>query len=278
MTDVAELPEAPQAQQTPAAGQSQATPPTAPQAAPAPTGATQGGSSSQAPPQQPGTEQSLHDQAGEQLKAEEKQRVWGVMATFNTTRIKDALPLSPGQKFQLSFRSIIDPWAFTLSATVAGIAQAHGSEPEWGQGMQGYAKKFGAGYTDYSMGNFFGNALLPSLLHEDPRYYQKGSGPVVTRVLWAAASGVWCKRDKGGWGPSYGNIIGNLIGSSIARSYYPASERTVGDTIRDGMTVTYEGIIGPEVIEFWPDLVRHHRRKQAEKAARKAARSADSAH
>jgi hypothetical protein len=228
--------------------------------------------------QQPGAQKNQQETSAEQLKAEEKQRVMGVMATFNTTRDPNALPLSPKQKFQLYFKSVTDPWAFSLSAVVAGIGQADNSTPEWGQGMQGYAKRFGAGYTDYAMGNFFGNALLPSLWHEDPRYYQKGSGPVITRILWAASSTVWCRRDKGTWGPNYGNVIGNLIGSSIARAYYPPEDRTVGGTITDGLTVTYEGIIGAEVIEFWPDMVRHHRRKNAEKEARREANAAASSH
>jgi len=217
----------------------------------------------------------MHDQAEEQLKAQEKQRVAGIMATFNTTRNRNALPLSPGQKYRLFFKSVTDPWPFGLTAVVAGIGQADDSYPAWGQGMQGYAKRFGGAYTDYFIGNFFGNAVLPSLWHEDPRYFQKGTGSFTSRFLWAAASTGWCKRDKGGWGPNYANIIGNLIGTSIARVYYPASERTVTNTITDGLTVSAEGIVGAEVIEFWPDLVRHHRQKQAEKLARKAARNAD---
>lgn len=90
----------------------------------------------------------------------------------------------------------------------------------------------------------------------------------MSRFLWAAASTVWCKRDRGGWGPNWGNVGGNLIGAAIARTYYPAAERTVSDTISDGLTVSAEGIVGAEVIEFWPDMVRHHRRKEAEKQAR----------
>jgi hypothetical protein len=274
MIAVAELPEAPQAQQAPA-GQSQATPQQAPSTTPGQAGAAQVSSSSQTGAQQPGTEKSMHDQAEEQLKAQEKQRVAGIMATFNTTRNRNALPLSPGQKYRLFFKSVTDPWPFGLTAVVAGIGQADDSYPAWGQGMQGYAKRFGGAYTDYFIGNFFGNAVLPSLWHEDPRYFQKGTGSFTSRFLWAAASTGWCKRDKGGWGPNYANIIGNLIGTSIARVYYPASERTVTNTITDGLTVSAEGIVGAEVIEFWPDLVRHHRQKQAEKLARKAARNAD---
>lgn len=232
---------------------------------------TQNSSNSQAPASQTGSAQSQHDKAEEELKKQEKQRVMGVMATFNTTTNKDAAPLSPGQKLKLFFKSATDPWPFLLAGAVAGIGQAQDSTPEWGQGAQGYAKRFGAGYSDYFIGNFFGNAVLPSLWHEDPRYFQKGTGSPISRVLWAAASTVWCKRDNGRWGPNYANVVGNLIGSAIGRVYYPSADRTVGGTISDGFTVSAEGVVGAEVIEFWPDMVRMHSRKQAERLARQAA-------
>jgi len=236
--------------------------------APSQPPAAQSSSSSQAAPPQTDAEKSAHEKAEEQLKQQEQQRVMGVMATFNTTRNMDALPLSPGQKFRLFFKSSTDPWPFLLAGAVAGIGQADDSYPGWGQGAQGYAKRYGAAYSDAFIGNFFGNAVLPSLLREDPRYFQLGKGSPARRILWAAASTFWCKRDNGHWGPNYANVGGNLIGSAIARAYYPASERTVSDTITDGITVSVEGIVGAEVIEFWPDMVRAHRRKQAEKLAR----------
>jgi hypothetical protein len=217
------------------------------------------------------TEKSQHEKAEEQLKEQEHQRVAGVMATFNTTSNRNALPLSPGQKFQLFFRSEVDPWPFLLASVVSGLGQADDDYPEWGQGMQGYAKRFGASYSDAFIGNFFGNAVLPIMLHEDPRYFQKGTGSKTRRFLWAASSTVWCKRDKGGWGPNYANVGGNLIGAAIARAYYPPSERDLPSTISDGVTVSAEGIVGAEVIEFWPDLARHMKRKHEEKLARQAA-------
>ena len=220
---------------------------------------------------QTGGDKSDRDRAEEQLRKQEKQRVMGVMATFNTTTDKNALPLSPGQKFRLFFKSSTDPWPFFLAAVVSGIGQADDSYPEWGQGMQGYAKRFGAAYSDAFIGNFFGNAVLPVLLHEDPRYFQKGTGSATKRFLWAASSTVWCKRDKGTWGPNYANVGGNLIGAAIARAYYPANERSVGDVFNDGLTVSAEGVVGAEVIEFWPDLARHYKRKHDEKLAREAA-------
>ncbi|MGA7857206.1 MAG: hypothetical protein WCA11_04745 [Terracidiphilus sp.] len=235
--------------------------------------ASQESSSSQSTAPQSDAEKSQHEKAEEQLKAQEHQRVAGVMATFNTTTNKNALPLSPGQKFQLFFKSETDPWPFLLAGVVSGIGQADDSYSEWGQGAQGYAKRFGAAYSDAFIGNFFGNAVLTSLLHEDPRYFQKGTGSAAKRFLWAASSTVWCKRDKGGWGPNYANVMGNLIGAAISNVYYPASEHTVSNTINDGLTVSAEGIVGSEVIEFWPDMARSIKRKHDEKLARKAAES-----
>ena len=275
---VARIPDAPQPQLAESSSglpDQQAQSPQAPaaqsQATPAP--AAQSSSSSQPSTQPSDDEKSKREKAEEQLKEQEKQRVMGVMATFNTTRNRDALPLSPGQKFKLFFKSSTDPWPFLLAGAVAGIGQADDSYPEWGQGAQGYAKRYGAAYTDAFIGNFFGNAVLPSLLREDPRYFQKGTGSATKRFLWAAASTFWCKRDSGKWGPNYANVGGNLIGAAIARAYYPAPDRTVSDTISDGLTVSVEGIVGAEVIEFWPDMVRHHKRKQAEKLARQANQS-----
>jgi len=229
----------------------------------------QGGSSSSAgePEQFPAKPVTSEDQ----LKQQEHQRVMGVMAAFNTTANHDALPLTSGQKFQLFFKSQTDPWPFALTAVVAGFGQATDDHEEYGQGFQGYAKRYGAAYGDAFIGNFFGNAVLTSLWHEDPRYFQKGTGSFTSRALWAATSTVWCKRDNGSWGPNYANLIGNLIGSAIANVYYPASERTASDTVTRSLTVSAEGIVGSEVIEFWPDIVRRYEKNHAAKLARKAA-------
>jgi hypothetical protein len=216
----------------------------------------------------PLTPEEQHKKAQEQLEQQEKQRVWAVVATFNTTSNQQALPLSSGQKFQLFFKSAFDPWPFLLAAVLAGTNQAQNSFPEYGQGVQGYAKRFGASYGDYFIGNFMGNAVLSSVLKEDPRYYQMGHGKAIKRALWAASGTVWCRRDSGTWGPNYANVMGNLIGTSISNVYYPAEDRTVGGTISRGISVTAQGIIGSEVIEWWPDIVRHHRKKEAEKLAK----------
>jgi hypothetical protein len=253
------LPDSPLPQQTQSAPDNPPTPPGVkpfPQASPPPA---------TTPPM---TEEERRKLSDEQLKQQEKQRVFAVMATFNTTANHDAIPLSTGQKYQLFFKSATDPWPFVLTAFGAGIDQAENSFPEYGQGVQGYAKRYGAAYADYFTGNLLGNAVLASWWKEDPRYFQKGTGSYTRRILWAASGTVWCKRDNGTWGPNYANVIGNLMGAAVSNFYYPAQERTVGQTVSRGFTVTAQAIIGSEIIEFWPDMVRHHRRKQAEKLAR----------
>ena len=167
------------------------------------------------------TPEEQRKKAQEQLEQEEHQRVWAVVATFNTTANREAAPLSPGQKFQLFFRSASDPWPFLLASVLAGIGRRK-QPPGIRAGRTGRAKRFGAEYGDYFIGNFLGNAVLASLWHEDPRYYQRGHGSYVRRALWAATGTVWCKRDNGTWGPNYANVVGNLSGRRSLERLLPA--------------------------------------------------------
>ncbi len=207
------------------------------------------------------------------LQKAEHQRILGIIPEFgavNTTG--QYAPLTVGQKFHLMFRSSTDPYIFFLDAIVAGIGQAKDSNPEFGQGAEGYFKRYGTSYLDTLDGNFWGNAVLTSALREDPRYFRKGEDFGFThRALYSASTAVWCKRDSGTWGPNYANVLGNLIGGGISNAYYPASNRGVGKTFTGAATVTAEGIIGSELEEFWPDIERHFLKKRQEKRLRQSA-------
>ena len=113
--------------------------------------------------------------AEEQIKVEETQRVLGVIPNFYVTYRHDALPLAPRQKFELAWKSAVDPVTFAASGVVAGIEQANDGFSGYGQGAQGYAKRYGASYADGFIGNMIGDFLLPSLLKQDPRYFYKGN-------------------------------------------------------------------------------------------------------
>jgi hypothetical protein len=242
----------PDAQSPPA----QTTPPATP--APAQPQASQGSSSSQSPAPQTDDAKARHEKAEEQLKEEEKQRVAGIVPSFNISYRADAVSLSPAQKFRLEFRSIRDPYTFAISGIVAGLAEAKDSTPSFGWGPKGYFERAGAAYLDNVIGNTFGNAVLPSLLHQDPRYFRLGHGTVQHRFLYAVATSFICKHDNTGkWEPNYSNVLGNLIGGEISNFYYPGGSFTkVGTTLGNGLTVTAEGTFGATLQEFWPDISR----------------------
>ncbi len=163
--------------------------------------------------------------AQEQIHLEEKQRVLGVFPNFYVTYIPDAAPLSSKQKFELAWKSVIDPVSILLVGGVAGVQQATNSFSGYGQGAQGYAKRFGAGYADNVSGTFIGSAILPSLLKQDPRYFYKGTGSNSSRTLYALANAVICKGDNGHWQTNYSIIIGSLAAGGISNLYYPSQNR-----------------------------------------------------
>ena len=111
-----------------------------------------------------------------------------------------------------------------------------------------------------------------SLLHEDPRYYQLGHGKIITHALWAAGSTGWCKRDDGTWGPNYANVTGNLIVPPFPTCTILRRNVPCWYTLQRGLTVTVEGAIGAELIEFWPDIAAHYKRKKQRSAPAKRQR------
>lgn len=225
---------------------------------------TSSSTSSQATPAPP--QETQQQKSEEALKAEEKQRMLGIMPAFNAVEGGTAEPLTPRGKFELWYKSAIDPFTFVTAGIDAGIEQAQNSYPEYHQGFVGFAKRYGASYADNVDGNFWGNAVLPILFKQDPRYFRLGHGTFKRRLVYSVISVVRCKGDNGKWEPSYGNVLGNLIGGAVSNAYYPASDRGVGLTLERGFTVTAEGAIGAIAYEFYPDAIaylkRHHARNQ----------------
>ena len=170
-----------------------------------------------------------------QLRDEEQQRVFGVIPNFYVVYAPNAPPLNPRQKFHLAWRSSVDPITFLATGFFAGIEQASNEFAGYGQGAQGYAKRFGANYADNFIGTMIGGAILPSLLKQDPRYFYKGTGSTRSRILYAIANSVICKGDNGKWQPNYSGLLGGLAAGGISNLYYPASDR-------NGVTLTFENL------------------------------------
>jgi Carboxypeptidase regulatory-like domain len=171
--------------------------------------------------------------AEEQIKIEEKQRVLGVLPNFYVSYVPNAAPLTSKQKFKLAWKTAVDPFTFVFVGGAAGVEQAQNHFAEYGQGAEGYAKRFGAGYADMVSGTFIGAALLPSLLKQDPRYFYKGTGSTPSRALYAIANSLICKGDNGRWQPNYSNVLGSLAAGGLSNLYYPEQDR-------DGAGLTFE--------------------------------------
>lgn len=206
----------------------------------------------QTPPS--GSSQSQYQRAQQQLRQQEKQRILGIIPNFNTTNIQNAAPLTPGQKFHLMVRSAFDPFEFVAAGLVAGFGQATDSHSGYGQGAAGYGKRYGAAFADSADGAFWGNAVFPSLLHQDPRYFRKGQGSFWSRFRYSVSTAVWSRNDNGTWGPNYSNVLGNIVSGGISNLYYPSADRGVGLTFEGAAIVTGEGVIGSLGVEFWPDI------------------------
>jgi hypothetical protein len=192
-----------------------------------------------------------HDLAEEQMKAQEQQRILGVFPNFYASYVWRAAPLSSGQKFRLALRTTIDPVTFASDGITAAIEQSQDYSSGFGPGGAGYAKRFGATYANDAIGTFVGSAILPSILHQDPRFFYKSTGSVGSRALYAISTVVICRGDNGHWQPNYSNVFGNLVSAGISNLYYPADSRTsAGVTIDNALIGTAEGAISALLQEF----------------------------
>ncbi len=174
--------------------------------------------------------------AEDEIKVEEKQRVLGVIPNFYVTYVPNAVPLSSKQKFELAWKTTVDPVSFGITGAIAGVQQAQNDFSGYGQGAQGFAKRYGASYADFVSSTFIGSAILPSIFKQDPRYFYKGTGTKRSRVLYALASAVICKGDNGHWQANYSGILGSLAAGGISNLYYPAKNR-------DGAELTFENTL-----------------------------------
>ena len=168
-----------------------------------------------------------------QIQEQEKQRVFGIFPNFYTSYIWDAAPLTSKQKYSLATRTLIDPVDFILVGVSAGIFQANNTYPAYGQGAQGYAKRYGAIMADNVSARYFSSAIFPSIFHQDPRYFYQGTGGFRSRTRHAIGSTFVTRGDNGKAEPNYSRLFGSLAAGGLSNAYHPAPDRGAGLTFQN---------------------------------------------
>jgi hypothetical protein len=190
--------------------------------------------------------------ATEQFEAEEKQRVFGIIPNFYVSYENEPAPLTPKMKFKLALKVSTDPVTAAGVLFVASAKQA-GNTPNYGQGWGAYGKRIGAVATDGFSDIMIGGAILPSLLHQDPRYFYQGTGTTGSRFRHAVFNTFVARGDNGKSQPNYSSLGGVLASSSLANLYYPRSNRgaglvfgnfAIGIAERIGANVAQEFLLG----------------------------------
>lgn len=165
--------------------------------------------------------------ATEQFKAEVGQRTFGFIPNFYVAYDPSAEPLTKKMKFTLALKVATDPVTIAGVFVVAGAKQA-GNSPRYGQGWGAYGERFGATAADGLTDIMIGGAILPSILHHDPRYFYQGTGTTGSRIRHAMLSPFWSRNDSGKYGPNYSSLGGDLASSALSNLYYPKANRGAG--------------------------------------------------
>jgi len=188
-------------------------------------------------------------------------RIFGLIPNHGTTSaLEEYKPVTVLQKFQIAFKDSTDPGTFAMAAAVAAIAQVRGSNPSYGQEFGGYSHYVATQYADYAISDFMREGIFPSLLHQDPRYFRRGTGSGRSRLVYAARQAFWTRSDSGRMGFNYSQTLGSATAVAISAAYSPET-RDVRRAV-----CAFEMQIGAHVAsnvmkEFWPDLNRAFLRK-----------------
>lgn len=199
-----------------------------------------------------------------EVKEQEKQRVLGFIPNFYASYVPDAAPLPSRLKFQLAWKSVSDPISILGAGALAGIYQASDQLNGYGQGAAGYGKRFGAVYGDVLIGTFIDSAILPTVLHQDPRYFYRGPNSSGSRFMYAIGNAVICKGDNKKYQPNYSAILGSFITSGIAQTYYPGSDRGTGLYFEAALIRIAEGSVAGIFQEYVVKHLTPHLKKDAQ--------------
>jgi hypothetical protein len=213
----------------------------------------------QAPQSTPAPGNNAAPMESDQPTAPKNDRIFGVLPNYLTVEnARNIPPLTAKQKYAIVAKTTFDPVEYPYTAALAGISQAENSEPGYGQGALGYAKRFGSSFADNTDENFWTGAIIPSLTRQDPRYYQLGKGSFGHRAFYALSRIFVTRTDAGGSQFNVSEIAGSAISSGISNVYHPAGDRTFVNTMSVWGTQVGWDTVALELKEFWPDIRRKY--------------------
>ena len=203
------------------------------------------------------------DKSGKDDKGTSNDRLFFALPNFLTLENSAHVPpLTAGQKFKVVARSSFDPVQFVWYGFLAGISQAQDSEPGFGQGAEGYAKRYGSAFADGTIENFMTSAAMASLFRQDPRFFQNGQGGFMHRVGYSVSRIVITRSDSGRQEFNFSEVLGSAMAASISTySYHPKADRTLSNTASVWGTMIAYDTLTITVKEFWPDIRRKLRKK-----------------
>jgi hypothetical protein len=184
-------------------------------------------------------------------------RLFYVMANYTTVENHDQFaPLSAKTKFLLSTKTMSDPVTVSFIAMIALIGQARNTDPTYGQGFQGYGKRFGTFFADTGIGTLMTTSVFPTVLRQDPRYFQLGTGTTWHRTMYSVSRIFVTRGDSGKLQFNYSEIVGNAVAAGISSTYHPQDQRTLGNTLSIWGTSVMLNTVCNVAKEFWPDIRR----------------------
>jgi hypothetical protein len=187
-------------------------------------------------------------------------RVFGVLPNYRTADASaEFSPLTARQKLTIARKDSFDYPLVGLAAGLAGLAQLTDQSPSFGQGVKGYGHRWITAYGDQAMGNMMTEGFFPALLHEDPRYFRRGSGGTWSRTLYSLTRIFVTRSDSGGTRFNSSEWLGNAVSVAISNAYYPDG-RTAEDNVNKLLTQCATDAASQVLKEFWPDIRRklHH--------------------
>jgi hypothetical protein len=184
-----------------------------------------------------------------------KDRIFGVLPNYTTVEgAATVKPITSGQSFKMAALDSFDPFVYPLFGFIAAVGQVQNTPAEWGGGWHGYSRRYGAAFADNSVCSLVTTGVLPSLLKQDPRYYQGRAAGFVRRVAYAASRSAVTRSRTGARQFNLSEIGGTLVVANISNLYYPADERNTHDTLVRWGTQAMWDTVANELKEFWPDI------------------------